>query len=220
MDHYQRLGVPRNCNRDTLHQAFRELSKKFHPDRFPEAERRAAETRYQQIVIAFNKLKDPRQRKAYDQTLEQPAAAREPAQKDPRSMAENYFKTGMGKYESGDYQAAVEAFKRAVHYQEEAEYYYYKGMAESHINKLHKESVVSLQKAVAKNPRNAKYYAELAKLFSGYGLHTRARTVIEKAVQLFPGNKEILTLARQLAPEKDSKKSGLLGGIFGRKKGE
>ena len=222
MDHYQRLGVPRNCNRDVLHKAFRELSRKHHPDRFPEAQRREAEVRYQQIVIAFNKLKDSKQRQAYDKTLNQPAAAREPARQDPRSLGEKFFKSGMGHFEGGKYQEAVEAFKRAVHYQEEAEYYYYKGMAESHITKLHKESVVSLQKAVAKNPRNAKYYVELARLFSGYGLHTRARTVVEKAAQPFPQNREVQALARQMAApaDKDQKKSGLLGGIFGRKKGE
>lgn len=150
-------------------------------------------------------MKDPRQRQAYDKTLGRPVVIQDPGKQDPRSMADRLHKVGVGKMDSGDYEGAVDAFKRAVHYHEDAEYYYLKGKAESQVNRLHKESVASLQKAIAKNPRNPKYYVELANLFSGYGLQTRAKTVLEKAQQLFPTNREIIEMVQGAMPGKEKK---------------
>lgn len=216
MDYYEILGVPRNCDRDTLHGAFRKLSKKHHPDRFPEKERAEAEKKYQAIVIAFNKLKKPTHRAQYDTTLSAPKTAAE--SQDPATLAQKLFKTGLAKMERMDYEGALAALKKAVHYREDPEYYYHKALVEQQLPKMQKEAVASLQKAVARNPRNPKYYIQLARFFTEYGLHVRARTVAEKAASLFPQNEEVQLLARELNPDKN-KKGGLLGNLFGRKKG-
>ncbi len=216
MDYYQVLGVPKNCDRNALHKAFRALSKKYHPDRFDEATRPRAEKSYQKIVVAFNTLKDVRLRAKYDQSMRFPS--QETAREDPRQTALKYHKSGVAAYNQTDYQAALEHFKRALYYHEDAETYYFKALAESKMPKLRKESVASMQKAVSLQPKNSAYYWQLAKLFLDYGLKIRARTVLEKAVERFPQNRELLALFHEVEPEK-AKKSGLLSGLFGKKEG-
>ncbi len=217
MDYYEILGVPRNCDRDALHRAFRQLSKKHHPDRFSENARAEAEKKYQSIVVAFNKLKNPTQRAQYDSTLSA-VVKKADENADPASLALKFFKTGQAKMDRTDFEGALDAFNKAVHYRQDPEYYYHKALAEKQLPKLQKDAVNSLQKAIAKNPRNPKYYLQLARFFIDFGLNVRARTVVEKAASLFPRNEEIQELARELNPEK-YKKGGLLGNLFGRKKG-
>ena len=219
MDYYQILEVRRDCTRDQLHQAFRKLSKKFHPDRFPEQQRREAEKRYQTIVVAFNKLKDPHQREQYNKTLSSPPPKPSETSQNPKDLARKYFQTGQAKLSQSKPEEAVEAFKRAVHYHEDPEYYYHKGLAEARVKRLQKDAVGSIQKAIAKSPKNPKYYIQLAKLFVDFGMPARARTVADKASELFPANAEVRELATTMNPDKDKKSTGILGGIFGKKKG-
>lgn len=220
MDYYQIMGVSRNCTRDQLHRAFRELSKKYHPDRFPEERRPEAEKRYQQIVIAFNHLKNPENRKRYEsKPSRSPAPTAAKPDVDPATETKKFYKIGHVKSQQGDYPAAVEAFKRAIHFREDPEFFYQKGLAEARVKKLQKDAVASMQKAIALNPKNPKYYHSLASMFFEFGLPTRAKTVLEKAMQLFPANQEIQDLARTHFPEK-FKKTSLFGGLFGKRKGD
>ena len=214
MDYYQILGVKRSCDRKTLHQAFRELSKKKHPDRYDEASRRQAEKDYQQIVVAFNTLKDDRLRAKYDKSLAAPQKPR--TSETPDELSKKYHNAGVQRYNQGQHEAAVDCFKRAVHYRDNAESHYYKGLAESQLPRLRKDAVSSLQAAVQKNGRNPKYHLQLAKTLLEFGLKVRAKAVIDKALPMFPNNRELVTLARELEPQTASKKGGLLGGIFGK----
>jgi molecular chaperone DnaJ len=64
-DYYEALGLPRNATEAELKQAYRRLAMKFHPDRNPgDAE---AEASFKEIKEAWEVLKDPRKRAAYDQ---------------------------------------------------------------------------------------------------------------------------------------------------------
>jgi molecular chaperone DnaJ len=64
-DYYIILGVSRSESFAGIHEAFRKLAKKYHPDLGgPEA----TET-FQEIAQAYEILSDPEQRRTYDQTL-------------------------------------------------------------------------------------------------------------------------------------------------------
>ena len=226
MDYYRILGVPRNIDRDGLHRAFREISKKAHPDRFEETRRAEAEKLYQRIVVAFNTLKDPKHRARYDKTLAlgpEPPSPTTATQHKPAAPVERSggppqdpFQMGLALLRKGDHAAALNYLNEAVKLREDPEYYYYKAMAEIKLPGKHKDSVDSLQKAIKGNPKDPKYYETLARLYLNHGLKSRAKTVVDKALSRFPGNQDFLALAKKVHPEK-TEKGGLFTGLFGKK---
>lgn len=64
-DYYEALGLPRNATEAELKTAYRRLAMKFHPDRNPGDPE--AEASFKEIKEAWEVLKDPRKRAAYDQ---------------------------------------------------------------------------------------------------------------------------------------------------------
>src|SRR5215467_12428144 len=66
---YDVLGVPPHANEKTIRTAFRKAAKSFHPDL--NAGDPAAELQFRQLVAAYELLKNPAQREAYDQQLKE-----------------------------------------------------------------------------------------------------------------------------------------------------
>lgn len=63
-DYYQIMGVARDVSQDELKRVYRRLARKYHPDVSKEAN---AETRFKEVQEAYEVLKDPQKRAAYDQ---------------------------------------------------------------------------------------------------------------------------------------------------------
>jgi molecular chaperone DnaJ len=63
-DFYQTLGVARGCDEKELKSAFRKLAMQYHPDR--NNGDRAAELKFKEVNEAYECLKDPQKRAAYD----------------------------------------------------------------------------------------------------------------------------------------------------------
>ncbi len=64
-DYYETLGVDRDSSEEGIKRAFRHLARKHHPDVNPGD--KGAEERFKKINEAFEVLKDPEKRAAYDQ---------------------------------------------------------------------------------------------------------------------------------------------------------
>jgi molecular chaperone DnaJ len=64
IDYYEQLQVERSCDGATLKSAYRKLAMKFHPDKNPNCGE--SEAKFKSISEAYEVLKDPQKRAAYD----------------------------------------------------------------------------------------------------------------------------------------------------------
>lgn len=62
-DYYQILGIARDADQAEVKKAYRKLARKYHPDVSKESD---AEEKFKEVNEAYEALKDPEKRKAYD----------------------------------------------------------------------------------------------------------------------------------------------------------
>ncbi len=68
-NHYEILGVSRDATADQIKKAYRKLARKYHPDVSKEAD---AESRMQEVNVAYDTLSNEEKKKEYDFQLDHP----------------------------------------------------------------------------------------------------------------------------------------------------
>jgi len=101
--HYEELGVQPDASQDEIHDAFRKLAKKYHPDR--NRGDKKAEEKFKRINQAYRLLSDSSKRMIYHQKEEIRKKAKKAVKKEDTSglsdLFKNVFKGGFTKKGSG-----------------------------------------------------------------------------------------------------------------------
>lgn len=98
-NYYDILGVSPEAGDDEIRRAYRKLARKFHPDVSEEAD---AEARFKDISEAYEVLKDPEKRAAFDQVRRQPRGGQRGGSWQPPPGFEQEFNFGGGGFTGAD----------------------------------------------------------------------------------------------------------------------
>ncbi len=104
-DYYAIMGVARDATQDEIKRAYRKLARKYHPDVSKEPD---AEARFKEVGEAYEVLKDPEKRAAYDQLGKQWRAGQEFR---PPPDWDAGFEFSRGGFEGGDAAAFSDFFE-------------------------------------------------------------------------------------------------------------
>lgn len=116
MNHFDVLGVPVNCPVEVAHAAYRRLASKYHPDKYPEAEKAGVEVKFKEVKASWEAIEggykftpspppgpapkssftDTKPQRPRDPFAGKPAPGYE-ARRTPPSLPHTYVKGGFGR---------------------------------------------------------------------------------------------------------------------------
>ena len=211
--HYDVLNVGRAAELTEIKNAYHDLARRFHPDRFHQSDLRAkVETAFARIGRAYETLSDERRRKDYDKTIasKREAKAAAPAKAQPAEAATNPKQSNANRAKTS-FKLGTEALQRkqhedAIRYLAEAatleprvaQYRAYYGSALTRNPNLRRTAETELQAALKLEPNNSEFRVMLAELYQQVGLRKRAEHEAARALNADPTNKSARDLLSNL----------------------
>lgn len=238
--YYEVLGIPRNASELEIKAAYHRLARKYHPDKVagqPDAE--AKQQEFSAISTAYNVLKDPEKRSAYDQSLEVKrqqevtksgplpkasspgsgsagmTASSANVDKSRAVVAKRAYVKGVQLLQSGDFHRAAEFFEVAIKNNDEEPIYHAKlaqTLLRSH--RSFSRATDAAQRAIDLDPYNTDYRLILAELYENAGSTSLAVKTYEDIMKWDPANERAKIALASLKPSKGS----FLKQLFGKKK--
>jgi DnaJ-domain-containing protein 1 len=214
--HYEIFDIEPNAKLAEIKNKYFSMAKKFHPDLYHKTveptQHKAIQNAFTQLAQAYETLKDEEAREIYDfklrkvldQYKQTNLSGAEATKADVLSQgqsiqaAEN-FNTGYDHLMDENYFEALPFFGRAVQLENEnARYHAFYGKALSFDHSKRHQAEIELQTAIKLDSENTIYRIMLAELFIEIGLIARAKGELNRLLDIFPGNKEAISLLDSL----------------------
>ena len=217
--HYDTLGVKPDATEHEIRAAFRELTRKYHPDRFSGDERDKAEERFQAITEAFNVLNRPASRETYDKGLSMAIGSTSTSKgTDPTELARRLAAKGAEELRAGRVREAIDHLRMATdHDDQNSRAHYFYGLALGRVRGRERDGLRHLERAATLEPNNAVFKAEAAVLCLSVGMTSRATRLAQEAMELDPTSKKASAVLEKLESAESNGSQGLLGRL--RRKG-
>lgn len=222
-DHYEVLAVTRSAEANAIKQAYYNLARRFHPDRFHQEAgtqmHARLQTAFARVAQAYEALRDAKTRAAYDVKMQtqrkmrhgssfsssgqagQTTAGTSSTASGPM-QAEESFQRGLGALKSGNLALAMSLLGEAARLApKQPRYRAYYGLSLSANSKTRHQAEAEIQAAIALDANNASYRVMLAELYHQLGMKRRALGELQRAMSLDPQNAE----ARRLLGDLNSK---------------
>lgn len=181
-NYYAVLGVLQGASDAEIRARFKELVRRHHPDRFPGAEKAAAEERFQAITEAVNVLTSPDRRRDHDFELAQPKGDRKGQEGD--RVAQVYLQRGAKAYREKNWVQAADNFHRATELQpHNARAWYHLALACTQNRRWQQQGVNAIERACELEPMNVDYLKMGGEILSGAGLTARAEKFYTAALR-------------------------------------
>lgn len=224
--HYEVLGIPRTASQETIRNAYFELAKTYHLDRFsnvPLGEyRQVADEVFRKISEASRVLSDDKERSNYDVYLDRKAKGL-PTDVNVILEADNLFQRGKMMVDRGQganaYNDLARAFELAdqdLDYKTYYAYAKYLAMGSSSFE----ETRDALHEVIKKEPKHGKAHDFLGRIYRAEGNLKGAASHLQKAIELSPRNadaqRELRVVQMRLNKQTDDGKGGFLKGLLKR----
>jgi curved DNA-binding protein CbpA len=220
-NHYEILDVPSNSDPELIKRSYYNFARRFHPDRFHGQKDVHArlESAFASITQAYETLTDISQRNTYDARLSALEKLRRIGEAAPKakgstkdasevsqianetgSFAERSFKEGFAALQLGHVETAITHLAAAVQANpRESRYRAYYGRALASTGRSQRLAETELQAAIRMEPNNTSYRLMLAQLYYELAFYRRARSEIERLLELDPNHGPARALLEKLA---------------------
>ena len=237
---YEILGVPRGANERDVKAAYHRLARQLHPDKAEDGKDVSRlEKEFVAVSTAYNTLKDPEKRKAYDEHLARTDKARAdaggsaaPSSPPPSSAVDNdtgkmtaaaigkskasvgrrAYLMGLKSLQDGDYTRAAEYFKMAIkNNPDTAEYHAKLALTLLRGKRGFSQATEAANRAVALDPYNTEFRLILAEIYESAGSKSLAIQSYEEILKWDPTHERALVALEFLRPSKKSFLKRFLG---------
>jgi curved DNA-binding protein CbpA len=213
-DHYRILDVGRSASEAEVKRSYYALAKRFHPDRFQrdanDTQRTQIEAAFMKITQAYETLRDPRARAAYELKLGTQFGA--PGSSSPRSeksasnahltreqRAAQSFTEGLAALKQNNLPSAVTLLGEAARLApQQSRYHAFYGSALARDVRTRHQAEAELQTAIKLDGRDPDYRVMLAELLRVLGQTLRAERELERALSFDPKHDAARRLLNQL----------------------